>query len=137
MQFSIYRWNLSSTTSRKWGYQILRGTSIGPHSEDFCHRSFQKKSTDSRIQCSLRSKRFHASSSRALGRERKKGNFRALNRLAVLRIQGRDWKRRATLGRDSKRAYDARALRACETLTRKRGARWISTTVHGCCYFSS
>ena len=30
-----------------WGNQIFRGTSlereIGPHSEDFCHRSFQKK----------------------------------------------------------------------------------------------
>ena len=34
---------------RKRGNQIFRGTSlereIGPHSEDFCHRSFQKKKT--------------------------------------------------------------------------------------------
>ena len=41
-------------SSRKWGNQIFRGTSlereVGPHSEDFCHRSFQKKSTDGRIQ---------------------------------------------------------------------------------------
>ena len=138
--------NFQYTGETWWGYQILRGTSleheIGPRSlRGFCHRSYQKKSTDSRIQCRLRSKCFRASSSRTLRRERKKRNFCALTRLetqaSVLRIQVGDWKRRAILGRDSKRAYEARALRACQTLTRKRGARWISTTVHGCGYFSS